>query len=132
MPTGTPRSPALAPSRSFPGHWVGSHPCLPEGACWGSPDPEGSPGGAVGFVPMQVEREQELHSRLHHRHIVHLHGHFADRSHVYLLLEYCSRRVSKHQHPKTEHPHAGASPGPKLASRSVPSPSPTSCGPGGG
>ncbi|XP_064325936.1 inactive serine/threonine-protein kinase PLK5 isoform X1 [Phalacrocorax carbo] len=41
---------------------------------------------------MQVEREQELHGRLRHRHIVRLHGHFADRSHVYLLLEYCSRR----------------------------------------
>ncbi|XP_074893907.1 inactive serine/threonine-protein kinase PLK5-like isoform X2 [Buteo buteo] len=40
----------------------------------------------------RVEREQELHSRLRHRHIVRLHGHFADSSHVYLLLEYCSRR----------------------------------------
>ncbi|XP_062483547.1 inactive serine/threonine-protein kinase PLK5 isoform X2 [Pezoporus occidentalis] len=42
---------------------------------------------------MQVEREQELHGRLHHRHIVCLHGHFSDQRHVYLLLEYCSRRV---------------------------------------
>ncbi|XP_062483546.1 inactive serine/threonine-protein kinase PLK5 isoform X1 [Pezoporus occidentalis] len=41
---------------------------------------------------MQVEREQELHGRLHHRHIVCLHGHFSDQRHVYLLLEYCSRR----------------------------------------
>ncbi|XP_029888104.1 inactive serine/threonine-protein kinase PLK5-like [Aquila chrysaetos chrysaetos] len=40
----------------------------------------------------RVEREQELHGRLRHRHIVRLHGHFADSSHVYLLLEYCSRR----------------------------------------
>ncbi|KAM6040276.1 inactive serine/threonine-protein kinase PLK5-like isoform 2-T2 [Theristicus caerulescens] len=40
----------------------------------------------------RVERERELHGRLRHRHIVRLHRHFADRSHVYLLLEYCSRR----------------------------------------
>ncbi|KAM9620760.1 inactive serine/threonine-protein kinase PLK5 isoform 3-T3 [Morphnus guianensis] len=40
----------------------------------------------------RVEREQELHGCLRHRHIVRLHGHFADSSHVYLLLEYCSRR----------------------------------------
>ncbi|KAM8987002.1 inactive serine/threonine-protein kinase PLK5 isoform 1-T1 [Ara ararauna] len=46
---------------------------------------------AVG-IRERVEREQELHGRLHHRHIVCLHGHFADHHHVYLLLEYCSRR----------------------------------------
>ncbi|XP_068277002.1 inactive serine/threonine-protein kinase PLK5 isoform X3 [Nyctibius grandis] len=55
---------------------------------------------AVG-IGERVERERELHGRLHHRHIVRLHGHFADRSHVYLLLEYCSRRVSGHRHPRT-------------------------------
>ncbi|XP_074421970.1 inactive serine/threonine-protein kinase PLK5-like isoform X1 [Larus michahellis] len=94
MPTGTPQSPtALAPSPSFPGRWVGSHPRLPEGMCWGSPDAGGTgAGGAARLTPMQVERERELHGRLRHRHIVRLHGHFADRSHVYLLLEYCSRR----------------------------------------
>ncbi|XP_033926809.1 inactive serine/threonine-protein kinase PLK5-like [Melopsittacus undulatus] len=52
----------------------------------------GDPWAAAGLLPMQVEQEQELHSRLHHRHIVCLHGHFADHHHVYLLLEYCSRR----------------------------------------
>ncbi|KAM9620758.1 inactive serine/threonine-protein kinase PLK5 isoform 1-T1 [Morphnus guianensis] len=39
-----PQSPALAPSPSFPGRWMGSHPHLPKGACRGSPDPEGSLG----------------------------------------------------------------------------------------
>lgn len=81
---------------------------------------------------MQVEREWELLVRLRHPHIVRLHGHFADRSHLYLLLEYCSRGVSERQHPKMEQPHAGALPGPELAPHSVPSPSPRSCGPGGG
>lgn len=113
IPTEIPQSSALDLSPSFPGCWMGSHPRLPKGACRGSPHPEGSlQRGAAGLVPMQVEREQELHGRLCHRHIVRLHGHFADSSHVYLLLEYCSRRVSEHQHPKTEHPHARALPGP--------------------
>ncbi|OPJ86623.1 hypothetical protein AV530_006755 [Patagioenas fasciata monilis] len=39
----------------------------------------------------RVERERELQGRLCHRHIVRLHGHFTDCSHVYLLLELCSR-----------------------------------------
>nr|XP_031362960.1 inactive serine/threonine-protein kinase PLK5 [Lonchura striata domestica] len=39
----------------------------------------------------RVERERELQSRLRHRHIVRLHGHFADGGHLYLLLELCSR-----------------------------------------
>lgn len=93
MPTGTPQSPALAPSPSCPARWGVSHPHLPEGACWGSPG-----------VLMQVERERELHSRLRHPHIVRLHGHFADRGHVYLLLEFCSRGVSERRHPKTRPP----------------------------
>lgn len=42
---------------------------------------------------LQVEREIALHSRLRHRNIVALHGHFADREHVYLVLEYCGRQV---------------------------------------
>ncbi|XP_009881822.1 PREDICTED: serine/threonine-protein kinase PLK2-like [Charadrius vociferus] len=42
---------------------------------------------AVG-VGERVERERELHRHLHHRHP----GPFAARSHIYLLLEYCSRR----------------------------------------
>ncbi|XP_042650218.1 inactive serine/threonine-protein kinase PLK5-like [Tyto alba] len=47
---------------------------------------------ATAGVRERVEQERELHGRLRHRHIVRLHRHFADRSHVYLLLEYCSRR----------------------------------------
>lgn len=41
----------------------------------------------------QVEREIALHSGLRHRNIVALHGHFADRDHVYMVLEYCGRQV---------------------------------------
>ncbi|XP_064353278.1 inactive serine/threonine-protein kinase PLK5-like [Dromaius novaehollandiae] len=39
----------------------------------------------------RVERETELHGRLHHRHVVGFHGRFADRSNVYVVLERCSR-----------------------------------------
>ncbi|XP_063259243.1 inactive serine/threonine-protein kinase PLK5-like isoform X2 [Prinia subflava] len=39
----------------------------------------------------RVERERELQRHLRHPHIVRLHGHFADRGHLYLLLELCSR-----------------------------------------
>lgn len=83
-------------------------PISPRGRA-GGPQTQRVPWGAAGLTPTQVERERELHSRLRHRHIVRLHGHFADRSHVYLLLEYCSRRVSECRHPKREHPGAGAS-----------------------
>ncbi|XP_076975485.1 inactive serine/threonine-protein kinase PLK5 [Tamandua tetradactyla] len=41
----------------------------------------------------KVEREIALHSCLRHRNIVAFHGHFSDRDHVYLVLEYCSRQV---------------------------------------
>ncbi|XP_077914356.1 LOW QUALITY PROTEIN: inactive serine/threonine-protein kinase PLK5 [Halichoerus grypus] len=44
----------------------------------------------------KVEREIALHSRLEHRNIVALHGHFADREHVYMVLEYCSRQSLAH------------------------------------
>lgn len=40
-----------------------------------------------------MEREIALHSRLRHRNIVAFHAHFADRDHVYMVLEYCSRQV---------------------------------------
>jgi serine/threonine protein kinase len=46
----------------------------------------------VGRCP-QVEHEIALHSRLRHRNIVAFHGHFADRDHVYMVLEYCSHQV---------------------------------------
>lgn len=42
----------------------------------------------------QVEREIALHSRLRHRNIVAFHAHIADRDHVYMVLEYCSRQVA--------------------------------------
>lgn len=51
--------------------------------------PQAGPSG----VCLQVEREIALHSSLRHRHIVALHGHFADSDHVYLVLEYCSHQV---------------------------------------
>lgn len=42
---------------------------------------------------LQVEQEVALHSCLRHRNIVAFHGHFADRDHMYILLEYCSHQV---------------------------------------
>ncbi|VTJ68915.1 Hypothetical predicted protein [Marmota monax] len=59
------------------------------GLSWG---PGGLRTGACGDGP-QVEREIALHSRLRHHNIVAFHGHFADRDHVYMVLEYCSRQV---------------------------------------
>lgn len=55
-------------------------------------------GGGAGRLPFRgkVEREVALHSRLRHRNIVALHGHFADRDHVYMVLEYCSRQSLAH------------------------------------
>ncbi|XP_059775898.1 LOW QUALITY PROTEIN: inactive serine/threonine-protein kinase PLK5 [Balaenoptera ricei] len=51
-------------------------------------------GGAGRLCPSdKVEREIALHSCLRHRNIVAFHGHFADRDHVYMVLEYCSRQV---------------------------------------
>ncbi|XP_040846143.1 inactive serine/threonine-protein kinase PLK5 [Ochotona curzoniae] len=53
--------------------------------------------GAGQLRPLgKVEREIALHSSLRHRHIVALHGHFADSDHVYLVLEYCSRQSLAH------------------------------------
>ncbi|XP_027625351.1 inactive serine/threonine-protein kinase PLK5 [Tupaia chinensis] len=54
-------------------------------------------GGAGRLRPRgKVEREIALHSRLRHRNVVALHGHFADRDHVYMVLEYCSRQSLAH------------------------------------
>ncbi|XP_061046885.1 LOW QUALITY PROTEIN: inactive serine/threonine-protein kinase PLK5 [Eubalaena glacialis] len=54
-------------------------------------------GGAGRLCPSdKVEREIALHSRLRHRNIVAFHGHFADRDHVYMVLEYCSRQSLAH------------------------------------
>uniref|UniRef100_A0A452RI01 Protein kinase domain-containing protein n=1 Tax=Ursus americanus TaxID=9643 RepID=A0A452RI01_URSAM len=44
----------------------------------------------------KVDREIALHSHLEHRNIVALHGYFADREHVYMVLEYCSRQSLAH------------------------------------
>ncbi|XP_035888030.1 inactive serine/threonine-protein kinase PLK5 isoform X6 [Phyllostomus discolor] len=53
--------------------------------------------GAGGLRPCgKVEREIALHSRLRHHNIVAFHGHFADRDHVYMVLEYCSRQSLAH------------------------------------
>ncbi|XP_074020013.1 inactive serine/threonine-protein kinase PLK5-like [Numenius arquata] len=95
MPTGTPQGPTTLSLPLLPPSWVAGWvpiPVSPRVGAGGPLDPEGSPrGGAAGVAPLQVERERELLGRLRHRHIVRLHGHFADRGHVYLLLEYCSR-----------------------------------------
>ncbi|KAH0514200.1 Inactive serine/threonine-protein kinase PLK5 [Microtus ochrogaster] len=54
------------------------------------------PRGGAGRLRLlgKVEREIALHSRLRHRNIVAFHAHFADRDHVYMVLEYCSRQVA--------------------------------------
>ncbi|KAF5924258.1 hypothetical protein HPG69_012470 [Diceros bicornis minor] len=55
-------------------------------------------GGGAGHLRTggKVEREIALHSRLRHHNIVAFHGHFADRDHVYMVLEYCSRQSLAH------------------------------------
>ncbi|KAM4888886.1 inactive serine/threonine-protein kinase PLK5 isoform 2-T2 [Thomomys bottae] len=74
-------------------------PLLPAGVgarCMRCADGPGEGGSLrVGWSP-QVEREIALHSRLRHRNIVAFHGHFADRDHVYMVLEYCSRQSLAH------------------------------------
>uniref|UniRef100_A0A8C0W859 Serine/threonine-protein kinase PLK n=1 Tax=Castor canadensis TaxID=51338 RepID=A0A8C0W859_CASCN len=52
-------------------------------------------GGDAGHLRprRKVEHEIALHSRLRHRNIVAFHGHFADRDHVYMVLEYCSHQA---------------------------------------
>nr|XP_034343567.1 inactive serine/threonine-protein kinase PLK5 isoform X4 [Arvicanthis niloticus] len=56
------------------------------------------PRGGAGRLRLRgkVEREIALHSRLRHRNIVAFHAHFADRDHVYMVLEYCSRQSLAH------------------------------------
>ncbi|XP_062452549.1 inactive serine/threonine-protein kinase PLK5-like [Rhea pennata] len=73
------------------------------GRCYELMDVSSSKVYAVKIIPQarlaepgnrqRVEREIELHGRLRHRHVVGFHGHFADRSNVYVVLEYCSRRT---------------------------------------
>lgn len=48
----------------------------------------------VPFVCVQIDREIELHRLLHHKNIVHFYHHFEDKENIYILLEYCSRKVS--------------------------------------
>lgn len=42
----------------------------------------------------QIDKEIELHRMLNHRHVVQFYHYFEDRENIYILLEYCSRRVS--------------------------------------
>ncbi|KAB0387099.1 hypothetical protein FD755_002055 [Muntiacus reevesi] len=58
--------------------------------------PRGGGGAARLHARGKVEREIALHSRLRHRNIVAFHGHFADRDHIYMVLEYCSRQSLAH------------------------------------
>ncbi|XP_044804498.1 inactive serine/threonine-protein kinase PLK5 isoform X2 [Bubalus bubalis] len=58
--------------------------------------PRGGGGAARLHARGKVEREIALHSRLRHRNIVAFHAHFADRDHVYMVLEYCSRQSLAH------------------------------------
>lgn len=53
---------------------------------------------ALSFSFCQIDREIELHRLLHHRHIVHFYHHFEDKENIYILLEYCSRKVSAARH----------------------------------
>ncbi|XP_011928302.1 PREDICTED: inactive serine/threonine-protein kinase PLK5 isoform X3 [Cercocebus atys] len=58
--------------------------------------PRGGAGPGCLRTQGKVDREIALHSRLRHRNIVAFHGHFADRDHVYMVLEYCSRQSLAH------------------------------------
>lgn len=46
------------------------------------------------ILSFQIDKEIELHRMLNHRHIVQFYHYFEDRENIYILLEYCSRRVS--------------------------------------
>ncbi|XP_030652699.1 inactive serine/threonine-protein kinase PLK5 isoform X2 [Nomascus leucogenys] len=63
---------------------------------WGRVASSTGKGGYMSGPCLQVEREIALHSRLRHRNIVAFHGHFADREHVYMVLEYCSHQSLAH------------------------------------
>lgn len=41
----------------------------------------------------QIDKEIELHRLLHHKHVVQFYHYFEDKENIYILLEYCSRRV---------------------------------------
>uniref|UniRef100_G1MY43 polo kinase n=1 Tax=Meleagris gallopavo TaxID=9103 RepID=G1MY43_MELGA len=41
-----------------------------------------------------IDKEIELHRMLNHRHVVQFYHYFEDRENIYILLEYCSRRVT--------------------------------------
>lgn len=42
----------------------------------------------------KIDKEIELHRILHHKHVVQFYHYFEDKENIYILLEYCSRRVS--------------------------------------
>jgi len=43
----------------------------------------------------QIIREVELHRGLRHQNVVGFHGFFEDDTSVYMVLEFCSRKVTK-------------------------------------
>lgn len=53
---------------------------------------EGS--SALSCFFFQIDKEIELHRILHHKHVVQFYHYFEDKENIYILLEYCSRRVS--------------------------------------
>lgn len=62
------------------------------GRPWRAGPREGPAAGAQPCLP-QIDKEIELHRLLHHRHVVQFYHYFEDRENIYILLEYCSRRV---------------------------------------
>ncbi|XP_033615516.1 inactive serine/threonine-protein kinase PLK5 [Fukomys damarensis] len=106
-----PRPHVCTPARLGTPERTGVHLSPPQGAfsrCYKLTDMATSAVFALKVVPRigggagrlrckgKVEREIALHSSLRHRNIVAFHGHFADRDHVYMVLEYCGRQSLAH------------------------------------
>lgn len=53
-----------------------------------------SKGNNLCSLSLQIDKEIELHRMLNHRHVVQFYHYFEDKENIYILLEYCSRRVS--------------------------------------
>ena len=49
----------------------------------------------VGLLRFQIAREVELHKHLNHQNVVGFHSYFEDSDNVYIVLEHCSRKVSR-------------------------------------
>lgn len=56
-------------------------------------EPPAARPAALSLCLPQIDKEIELHRLLHHKHVVQFHHHFEDQENIYILLEYCSRRV---------------------------------------